>query len=178
MRPSSDVFLLLCFTKFRNWVRQKRGRSTESESSFWIKVSKQLSLASSAIFLEPGMAVIQMLYFCCAKQNSLILYYVLWSDCVPMGAFRGEFLQGFSKSLFWFDSGSWLENWMEVVFLPYYSRTKLYFSLAQYRSTKSEILWYKLVVLLPHFGSHDDALENSCLQIFKSLVVCIWVNKF
>ena len=34
LRPSSDVVLLPCRTKFRNEVRQKHGRSTASESNF------------------------------------------------------------------------------------------------------------------------------------------------
>ena len=70
VRPSSDVVVLPCRTKFWNYVRQKHGRSTASESNFWIMFGKQLSSTSAAVLHGSGTAAIQTSCFCRAKQNS------------------------------------------------------------------------------------------------------------
>ena len=90
MRPSSDVLPLLCLTK-SGIEFDKSVAEAVSESNFCIKVSKQLSLTSSAMLLESSMTALQVLCFCCAKQSSLIILNVFSSDFVSMGYFEENY---------------------------------------------------------------------------------------
>ena len=81
-RPNSDVVLLPRRTKFRNEVRQKHGRSTASESNFWIKFGTQLSLTSSAVLWHGSDSNVVLLPCQTKFINNINVF---WRDCVPAG---------------------------------------------------------------------------------------------